>query len=236
MESTLLHSFLKSSKIKRWLSNPNHPAALLEINLIFDRLYAPTSMDNSNPEINEHKCIHQKLSGNKIPHDLRSLLTHSSMESKITLCVRFKHQGVILSMSWTHQGNSQVYFYPDGNTKLAPVLGFIKYIYTEGAKLDTISFAVQCVTPVDNNIPDPYSKYKHWVAKLYLPSSEMLCIQVQPEWIYCQLAWWNHDPETMVIVSLNQVHLSVYYLWDIWLICFLHSTDMFSTTGLRGVL
>ena len=169
-------------------------------------------MDNSNPEINEHEHIHQKLSGNKIPCDLWPLLTHSSMESEITLHMRFKHQGVILSMSRTHQGNSQVYFYPDGNTKLAPIPGFIKYIYTEGAKLNTISFAVQCVTPVSNNIPDPYSKYKHWVAKLYLPSSEMPCIQVQPEWIYCQFARWNRDPETMVIVSLNRVCLSVYYL------------------------
>ena len=236
MESTLLHSFLKSSKIKKWLSNPDHPAALLEINLIFNCLYALTSIDNSNPEINEHKHIHQKLSSNKIPHDLWLLLTHSSMESEITLCTRFKHQGVILYMSWTYQGNSQVYFYPDGNTKLAPVPGFIKYIYTEGAKLNVVSFAVQHATLVSNDIPDPYSKYKHWVAKLYLPSSEMSCIQVQPEWIYCQFAWWNHDLETMVIVSLNWVHLSVYHLWDIWLICFLCSTDMFSTTALHGVL
>jgi hypothetical protein len=213
MESTLLHSFLKSSKIKRWLSDPDHPAALREIKSIFDSFYAPNSMDGRNSEdVDEHEHIRQKLSGNKIPCDLRPLLTRSSMESEITLRARFKHQDVVLSTSQTHQGNSQVYFYPNGNTKVAPIPGFIEYIYTEAAKPDAVSFAVRCATPVNRDVPDPYSKYRHWVAKLYLSSSEVSCVQVQPDWIHCQFARWNCNTETMVIVSLNRVCLSVYCL------------------------
>ena len=50
MESTLLHSFLKSSKIKRWLSNPDQPSAIREIKSLFDNIYTPDSDEDGNSE------------------------------------------------------------------------------------------------------------------------------------------------------------------------------------------
>jgi len=209
MESTLLASFLKSSKIKRWLSDPDLPAALREIKSLFDRIYTPDSNEDGNSEgIDEHENSSQKLSGNAIPHDLRPLLSQN-YKSEVSLRARFKRQGIVFSTSQTHQGNSQIYFYPGGNTKLAPVAGVIEYIYTERAKPDTISMAVRRATPVDDDVCDPFSKYIHWPARLYVSCPNLSCEQVHPDWIYCQFARWNRDLETMVVVSLNRVSLSV---------------------------
>ena len=48
MESTLLHSFLKLSKIKRWLSNPDQPPAIREIKSLFDNIYTSNSDEDGN--------------------------------------------------------------------------------------------------------------------------------------------------------------------------------------------
>lgn len=208
MESTLLHSFLKSSKIKRWLSNPDQPPAIREIKSLFDNIYTSNLDEDGNSEgIDEHERFHNKLSGNSIPFELRPLLTLSHMQSEISLRARFKRQGIVFATNHTHRGNSQIYFYPGGNTKLAPVPGFIEYIYTEQATSNNISFAVRMAIPNNNDFPDPFSRYKHWPARQY-SRAQSSCVRVHPEWIYGQFARWNCDRETMVIVSLNRVCLS----------------------------
>lgn len=220
MESTLLHSFLKSSKIKRWLSDPDQPAAIREIKTLFDNIYAPNSNeDGPSDGFDEHERLLNKLSGNAIPSSLRPLLTLPLAKSEVSLRARFKRQGVVFATNHTHRGNSQIYFYPDGNTKLTPVPGFIEYIYTERAKPDTVSFAVQTAIPVGDDIYDPFSKYEHWPARLY-SRSQSSCVRVHPEWLYCQFACWNRDHETMVILSLNRVCLSAHCLCDIRLTYF----------------
>ena len=205
MESTSLASFLKFSKIKRWLSDPDLPPTLQEIKLLFNKIYTPDSTGNRNMEgADEYKNSYQKLSGNTIPCDLCPLLAQN-YKSEVSLWARFKHQGIIFSTSQTHPGNSQIYFYPDGNTKLAPVAGLTEYIYVEQAKPGAISMAVQHVTPVNDDVCDPFLKYIHWPVRLYVSHPNLLCEQVHPDWIYCQFAWWNHNPKTMVIVFLNCV-------------------------------
>ena len=181
MESTLLHSFLKSSKIKRWLSNPDQPPAICEIKSLFDNIYTSNSDEDGNSEgIDEHEWFHNKLLGNSIPF---KLLTLSHLQSEISLWARFKHQGVVFATNHTHQGNSQIYFYPGGNTKLAPVPGFIKYIYTEQAMPNNILFAIWMAIPNNNDFPDPFLRYKHWPARQY-SHAQLSCVQVHLEWIY----------------------------------------------------
>ena len=167
--------------------------------------YTPDSDEDGNSEgIDEHKQFHNKLSGNLIPLELQPLLTLSHMQSKISLQARFKCQGIIFATNHTHRGNSQIY--PGGNTNLAPVPGFIEYIYTEQAMPNNISFAIQTAIPNNNDIPNPFSRYKHWPVRQYL-CAQLSCVQVHPEWTYSQFAQWNCDCETMVIVLLNQVCL-----------------------------
>ena len=139
------------------------------------------------------------------------------MQSEISLRARFKRQGIVFATNHTHRGNSQIYFYPGGNTQMAPLPGFIQYIYTEQATPNSISFAVRTAIPKNNDVPDPFSKYKHWPARLYL-RAQSSCVRVHPEWLHGQFARWDCDRETMVIVSLNRVCFA-HWLLSIWLIC-----------------
>ena len=45
MESTLLHSFLKASKLKWWLTWADCPQIFWEIKELFDWVYAPKTHD-----------------------------------------------------------------------------------------------------------------------------------------------------------------------------------------------
>ena len=72
-----------------------------------------------------------------------------------------KQEGVIYSTSKTHKGNSQIFFYPNGDRTLAPVAGFIQYIYSEGKKSNKTLLAVKCAITVDKSVTDPFAKYMH---------------------------------------------------------------------------
>ena len=88
-----------------------------------------------------------------IPKDLWPLLHPGNIE--IHLYARLKQEGVIYSTSKTHKGNSQIFFYPDGDRTLAPVVGFIQYIYSEGKKSNKTLLAIKCAITVDKSITDP---------------------------------------------------------------------------------
>jgi hypothetical protein len=44
LEETLLHSFLKASRLKHWLARPDCPPAIKECKILFDRLSSPTTV------------------------------------------------------------------------------------------------------------------------------------------------------------------------------------------------
>ena len=81
---------------------------------------------------------------------------------KIHLQARLKQDGVIYSTFKTHGGNSQIFFYPNGDRMPAPVAGFIQYIYSEGTKLNKTLLAVKHAVTVDESITDPFAKHMHW--------------------------------------------------------------------------
>ena len=108
----------------------------------------------------DDKLLTQGLAGLAIPKDLRLLLHPSDIE--IHLQARLKQEGVIYLTSKTHEGNSQIFFYPSGDRTLAPVAGFIQYIYSEGKKSNKTLLTVKCAITVDKSVTDPFAKYMHW--------------------------------------------------------------------------
>ena len=89
--------------------------------------------------------------------------------------------GLVYAVSKTHEGNSQILYYPDGNTSLEPVMGIITFIYLE--KLNSTiqpAAAIQRLTPVNGDSPDPFFKYPNWPAQLYYCDSSTY-EQVQPD-------------------------------------------------------
>ena len=113
MESTLLISFLKASRLQQWLSNPQSPPIFQEIKTVFDKIYKSTH--SYNDPCNDDPT-HQALdisTPKTILHDLKAMLNVS--QTKIYLRAHIKIQGICYTCSETHVGNSLVHFYPNGD-------------------------------------------------------------------------------------------------------------------------
>ena len=124
MESTLLHSFLKASKLKRWLTQADCPQIFQEIKELFDQIYAPKTRDSDENTVDDSEVHPQTHS---VPSDLKSIV--NAKGDKISLQARLWQNGIMYSVESTHTGNSQIYFYPNGDLCAPPVAGSIQYIY-----------------------------------------------------------------------------------------------------------
>ena len=200
MESTLLTSFLKASKIRRWLANPQVPSIIQGIQSLYDCIYTPNSADTADTMNDDNKLLTWGLAGLAIPKDLQPLLRPGNI--KIHLQARLKQEGVIYSTSKTHEGNSQIFFYLNGDRTLAPVAGFIQYIYSEGKKLNKTLLAVKRAITVDKLVTDTFAKYMHWPTQLYHLGS---CERIPSEWISGHFVRWDVSSKHMVVLSLSWV-------------------------------
>ena len=211
MESTLLTLFLKASKIRWWLTNPQVPLIIWEIQSLYDHIYAPNSTDAADTVHDKDKLWTWGLAGLAIPKDLQPLLCPGDIE--IHLQARLKQDGVIYSTSKTHKGNSQIFFYPNGDRMVAPVAGFIQYIYSEGTKLNKTLLAVKHAITVDKLITDPFAKYMHWPMQLYHLDLNKSCKWIPPEWISEHFTRWDFSSEHIVVLLLSWVSFfSIYFL------------------------
>ena len=128
------------------------------------------------------------------------------------LHARFKHPSLVYAVSKTHEGNSQIVYYPDGDTFSKPVFGIVGFIYSEKTKSTIqLAAAVERLTPVGNGNPDLFSKYPHWPVQLYYWNSNIY-EQVQPDWVHGHFARWNINDTQMVVVPLNRVSCFLYLL------------------------
>ena len=92
MESTLLMSFLKASKLKQWMADPSNLVLIQQIRSLYDKVYSPNSADGVSTvhadKLEENNNAWALLWGTKIPRDLKPFL--SSAGAKICLYARFK--------------------------------------------------------------------------------------------------------------------------------------------------
>ena len=199
MESTLLHSFLRASKLKHWLARIDCPQVFREIKELFDKLYAPKICDSDG--VTEEDDEAQTLTWST-PHDLQSIL--GSKSNRISMWARLKHNGVVFSVASMHAGNSQIYFYPNGKVTAPPVAGSIQYIYNAGIGT---CLAIRCQQSLPDHISDPFSCYPHFPAKLYCSSLSGALEEVDPAWIYCHYARWAMNDNYAVILKLIRVSI-----------------------------
>ena len=199
MESTLLHSFLRASKLKRWLARIDCPQVFREIKELFDKLYAPKIRDSDGVTEEDDEA---QTSTRSTPHDLQSIL--GSKSDRISMRARLKHNGVVFSVASTHAGNSQIYFYPDGKVTAPPVAGSIQYIYNAGIGT---RLAIRCQQSLPDHISDPFSRYPHFPAKLHCSRLSGALEEVDPAWIYCHYARWVMNDDYAVILKLIRVSI-----------------------------
>jgi hypothetical protein len=100
-------------------------------------------------------------------------------------------------------GNSQIFFYPNGDKSLTPVAASIKYIY--GTLTGELLFAVQRHLPLDNNRTiDPFLMYPDFPAKLYLTNVQSRLEKVKVSWVVSHFTRWAVSDSHIVILSLSR--------------------------------
>src|ERR1700733_7786695 len=105
MESTLLYSFIKAARLKRWLARSDCPPAIKELKSLFDKLYTSKRQDDAgftnedghgDSEENLFACGQAATTTfQATPDALRPLIKRS----KVVLQARLKRQGIIFSTS-----------------------------------------------------------------------------------------------------------------------------------------
>jgi hypothetical protein len=205
MESTLLASFLRAGKLKRWLAKPDCPSVIKECKQLFDKIYTPKARNSERSDSDpvDESAAEEKpaVSAHPAPDDLRRLLANA----KVAMSARVRHKGIVYSSSKTHLGNSLVQFYPRGDRRRSPIPGSIKYVYHEGG---VTYLAVQRQLPLDHTIQDPFASYPHFPAKMYLSHLSQSLERVELDWIYSHYARWNFSSQYAVVLSLNRVRVS----------------------------
>ena len=101
-------------------------------------------------------------------------------------------------------GNSQIFFYPNGDRSLTPVPTNIKYIY--GTLTGEMLFAVQRHLPLDlhDRTIDPFSMYPDFPAKLYSTNFQSRLEKVKVSWAVSHFARWAVSDCHAVILSLSR--------------------------------
>jgi hypothetical protein len=193
MESTLLHSFLKASKLRRWLADPSCPDFIKEIKALYDKIYTPAI----SPEDDESIPSRPRT----IPEDLRLLAAKSSRT--VFMRARIKVRDIVYSSSQTHLGNSLIQFYPEGDKTRSLVPGSIKYIYSADGR--HYSLAVQRQLPIETLEVDPFNQYPYFPAQTYSTQLSTALEHVCTDWIFGHYARWDFSSDRAVVLSLSRV-------------------------------
>ncbi|KAG2137126.1 uncharacterized protein EDB93DRAFT_1091336 [Suillus bovinus] len=122
---------------------------------------------------------------------------------KAVLRASLKFDGIVYCRASTHMGNSQIFFYPNGDKSLTPVAASIKYIY--GTLTGEMLFAVQRHLLLDNNRTiDPFSMYPDFPAKLYSTNFQSRLEKAKVSWVVSHFARWAVSDSHIVILSVSR--------------------------------
>jgi hypothetical protein len=90
----MMYTFIKASRLRRWLSRPDAPEVLKQIKDLLDKKYAKHN-EISDPGANLSHPAEDSSPEAKtgpVPDDLRPILQNTD---QVTLHARYKHNGVI---------------------------------------------------------------------------------------------------------------------------------------------
>jgi hypothetical protein len=214
LEPVLLRTFIKASKLRRWLTRSDCPPALKECKTFFDKAYthnASLTEEVEKDEIQEdsdvellladdqsHKSNTPTATPKPVPSDLFAIVK----KQKAIMPARIKHNGVFFATSKTHLGNSLVLFYPNGDKSCQPLPGSIKYIFSHEGQM---AFAIQRQLPLEPGAIDPFQPYDYFPAQLYSSKLTDTLEIARVDAVKCHYARWDFSDSHVVVVSLSRV-------------------------------
>lgn len=188
MESTLLRSFIRASRLRQWIARPDCPPALDAVRIIFEKAFG------TGPQPDDLAEEPGQLV--KTPSDLRLLTGHSSLK----LQARYRQDSVVFARASTHAGNSLIRFYCRGNAA-RPLNGSIKYIYWQD---HTIRFAVNRQLPCPESVVDPFADFPELHATLHSADLSADLEEVKPSWVLGHCARWQLSTTLAVMLFLSR--------------------------------
>ncbi|TDL13614.1 hypothetical protein BD410DRAFT_735121 [Rickenella mellea] len=207
LESTLLQSFIRAAKLRRWLARSDCPPIIKECKKLFDKLYGSTRDKYEVPVNNELNMAEKECTDRRgvvVPSDLRRLIKGP----RVVLRARHNYCGTVYARSSTHLGNSLIEFCPAGNRACSPVPGCIKYIILNP---DKPIFAVQRHLNVPQGTVDPFAPYPDFPAKLYSALLSDDLELVEADWVVSHFARWAISSECVVVLSLSKVKIYLFH-------------------------
>lgn len=96
METTMVHTFIKAGKLKRWLARPDCPLVIKECKILFDKAYAPKIHDVSEIDNDRDGVFVEALFADDhpapcvVPDELR----HFTKKAKAIMRARLQHCGI----------------------------------------------------------------------------------------------------------------------------------------------
>lgn len=195
-EVTMLNSYLRASKLRRWFQRPDCPPALCQVKRFFDKAFGTGNFAHSEEALEAEENVEVSRHRPPIPEDLRSLLTYDECNKAVVLA-RCKHDGFVFARSTTHLGNSLVRYHAKDRTVQ---YGCIKYIY----KIDSrIQLVVQRHLPAKGG--DPFERYVDFLATVKSPelSPRLECIPLRH--VICHFARWTMPSGDVAVVPLYKV-------------------------------
>ncbi|KAG2127454.1 uncharacterized protein EDB93DRAFT_1096558 [Suillus bovinus] len=159
------------------------------------RLHRWLARTDCPPAIQECRALFDKVYAPKGAPDPSQELAEDPMDDIF--------DGIVYCRASTHMGNSQIFFYPNGDKSLTPVAASIKYIY--GTLTGEMLFAVQRHLPLDNSRTiDPFSMYPDFPAKLYSTNFQSRLEKAKVSWVVSHFARWAVSDSHIVILSVSR--------------------------------
>lgn len=213
LETTLIQSFIRNAKLRRWMGSPDSPHAIRRAEDVFKKLIlAPRSvssangaLEGSNADESEEDSLMDLGTDDEsnteretsVPPVLRRFLRSDNVH----LLARVKLHGVFFCRASTHLGNSLILFHRHGNVSAEAIPASIEYIFTRN---DKTCFAVRSQLPVEMGTLDPFSFYEDFPCRLYSSrlSDELEIVEI--EWVKCHFARFPMSLEHVAVLSLSK--------------------------------
>ena len=222
-EATMLLSFIRACKFRRWFQRPDCPPVLISIKSFFDKAFGsgnfnaaiPTGTDDDvgrsstddlvwvRAEDPEDKKSRASSRRQPLPEELESLLKGREA-CKAQEVAHYKHDGVFFTRNSTHVGNSLIRYYRrDGR----PNFGSIKYIYKVKER---VTFIVQRCLPAER--PDPFLGYPDFPAVTRSPSFAPDLDLIEPRGVICHVVRWAMPSGDVALLPLDKVRAAAHFV------------------------
>jgi hypothetical protein len=176
MESTMVNSFIRASRLRSWVERPYCPPAIMECKKLLDKLDFRRNTDS-------------------YKDDELDSTEDTSFPAK------YRQGKFTYGKSSYHLGNSLIQFYPNGEQNTSPIAGCINSIELAG---HDVFFHVHRFLPA-HGMSDPFRHYPYFNMKMYSSNQadETECIPFK--WVLSHIALCPFSSDLVVTISLSRV-------------------------------